>query len=113
MFCPNCGKPISENARFCENCGAPLNAQSAPPENGFDYHSEKRTDDNNIGYGFLGFFVPVAGIILYFLWKDSQPRNARNCGIGALVSLCSGVFMSIIAIVIAILIPALTFGAMI
>lgn len=24
MFCPNCGKPLDEGAKFCSNCGAPV-----------------------------------------------------------------------------------------
>ena len=31
MFCPQCGKPIADNARFCGNCGATVSAPSAPP----------------------------------------------------------------------------------
>lgn len=26
MFCPKCGKELSENARFCSNCGTPIRA---------------------------------------------------------------------------------------
>lgn len=28
MFCPNCGKPIEENAQFCTNCGTAQNTVS-------------------------------------------------------------------------------------
>ncbi len=30
MFCSNCGKEVSANAKFCDNCGAPV-AQPTPP----------------------------------------------------------------------------------
>ena len=31
MFCPQCGKPLADGARFCGNCGASIGAPSAPP----------------------------------------------------------------------------------
>src|SRR5205085_3815666 len=31
MFCPQCGKPLAEGARFCGNCGAAISAASAAP----------------------------------------------------------------------------------
>jgi hypothetical protein len=31
MFCPQCGKPFQEGARFCGNCGAPIAASTPPP----------------------------------------------------------------------------------
>jgi len=31
MFCPQCGKPLADGARFCGNCGATVTAPSAPP----------------------------------------------------------------------------------
>jgi hypothetical protein len=31
MFCPQCGKPLADGARFCGNCGATVSAPSAPP----------------------------------------------------------------------------------
>jgi hypothetical protein len=34
MFCPQCGKPLLEGARFCGNCGATIAAASAPSGTG-------------------------------------------------------------------------------
>lgn len=31
MFCTNCGKELTENARFCENCGTAINNTPATP----------------------------------------------------------------------------------
>lgn len=32
MFCPNCGKPLDEGAKFCSNCGAPVPEAPKAPE---------------------------------------------------------------------------------
>lgn len=32
MFCPNCGNPVREGARFCGSCGTPIPEQEAPAE---------------------------------------------------------------------------------
>lgn len=31
MFCPQCGKPLADGARFCGSCGASIGPASAPP----------------------------------------------------------------------------------
>src|SRR5215218_9365111 len=31
MFCPQCGKPVADGARFCGNCGATIAAAVIPP----------------------------------------------------------------------------------
>lgn len=33
MFCPNCGKPLEEGAKFCSNCGAPVPEAPEVPVN--------------------------------------------------------------------------------
>ena len=43
----------------------------------------------------MGFFVPVAGLILYLIWKDKTPLKAKSCGKGALVSVIFGVIFYI------------------
>ncbi len=41
---------------------------------------------SDIGYAFLGFFLPIVGLILYLVWKPTYPNRARCAGIGALIS---------------------------
>lgn len=44
------------------------------------------SDTGSFGWAVLGFFVPVVGLVLWLIWKDTQPRNALKAGKGALVS---------------------------
>ena len=30
--------------------------------------------------------IPIVGLVLFLVWKDTKPRNAKAAGIGALVS---------------------------
>lgn len=47
-------------------------------------------DTGGWGWGILGFCVPVAGLILYVVWKDTKPKTSRLLGIGALISAIIG-----------------------
>ena len=85
MFCNNCGKEIPDNSVACQNCGAPTNNQ---------------LDSGNPGYFFLGCCIPIAGIILYFVWKDQKPKTAKKCIIGALASIIASVIFYILYIFI-------------
>lgn len=42
-------------------------------------------EKGNIGWGILGFFIPIVGWILYFVWKNTKPGNAKMAGIGGLI----------------------------
>lgn len=50
-----------------------------------------------VGWGILSFFIPIAGWILYFVWKDQTPRRASQAatlawigfGIGFVLNLLS------------------------
>lgn len=44
-------------------------------------------DTGSIAWGILGFFIPFVGIILYFVWRKSSPKNAKKAGLGALVNI--------------------------
>ena len=83
MFCKNCGKDIPDNSVLCQNCGAPTN---------------NVVDTDNIGYLFLGCCIPIAGIILYFVWKDQKPKNAKKCLTGALITIIGSVLFYILYI---------------
>jgi hypothetical protein len=64
-------------------------------------HTVYTEDSPSAGMAILGFFIPIAGLILYLVWKDTKPLKARSAGRGALVSVIIGVILWLIAIIIA------------
>lgn len=73
MFCKNCGKEIDDRAEICPNCGVRVKGASGTG------------DAPSAGFGVLGFFFPLIGLILYLVWKSEFPLKARSCGKGALI----------------------------
>lgn len=57
-------------------------------------------DNGGFLWGLLGCCIPVVGLILFLVWKDSKPKTAKAAGIGALVSVILAVIYYIIAFVI-------------
>lgn len=39
-------------------------------------------DTNDKLWGLLGFFVPPAGLVLYLVWRQERPQDARYAKIG-------------------------------
>lgn len=93
MYCRNCGQPIDDNATVCQNCGTYQNKNPNVEDNG------------GIGWGLLGCCIPVAGLVLFLVWKDTKPKTAKAAGIGALVSVILGILYYLLVFV-----GALTFG---
>lgn len=82
-YCSKCGAEIVDEAVVCVKCGAEQTIES------------KTKDKGGFGWGTLGCCVPVAGLVLYLVWRDSHPKNAKAAGIGALVYLISVVLFYI------------------
>ncbi|MBD7911244.1 MULTISPECIES: zinc ribbon domain-containing protein [Clostridium] len=81
MFCKNCGKEIDDKASVCIHCGVSTNLNPTVVDNG------------GFAWGLLGCCVPVVGLVLFLVWKDTKPRTSKAAGIGALVSvICIIVF---------------------
>ncbi|SHJ82860.1 zinc-ribbon domain-containing protein [Clostridium cavendishii DSM 21758] len=74
MFCKNCGQEIDDKAHICIHCGVATNSNPALVDNG------------GFGWGVLGCCIPIVGLVLFLVWKDSKPKTAKAAGIGALVS---------------------------
>lgn len=57
-------------------------------------------DNGGFGWGLLGCCIPVVGLILFLVWKDTKPKTAKAAGIGALVSVIIAAlyYIAIIAI---------------
>lgn len=85
MYCTNCGREIDDKAAVCLGCGCEVkNVRNSAKDTG------------SIGWGFLGFFVPLAGFILWAVLNDTQPKNAKKAGIGAII----GVVASVVGVVL-------------
>ncbi|MCF7923756.1 MAG: zinc ribbon domain-containing protein [Candidatus Izimaplasma sp.] len=88
-YCSNCGNPVTEEQDVCLACGKKLT------------NSEKKSvsnvsDTGGFGWGLLGFCIPIVGLILFIVWKEDQPNNAKATGKGALISVIFSVTMYLI-----------------
>ena len=73
-FCKNCGAQIDDQAVVCTSCGVSQTTTPAVVDNG------------GFGWGVLGCCIPIVGLILFLVWKDTKPKTSKAAGIGALVS---------------------------
>ena len=75
-YCPNCGEPVRDNQDVCLSCGQELN----------QYKKKVIEEEGStIGWGILGFFIPIVGLVLYIMWKETRPNAARTAGVAALI----------------------------
>ena len=78
-YCTHCGKQMLDDAVICTNCGCPINdAKGIGTAN-------STADVPSIGLNFLGFFVPIVGLILYCTMHSHTPRKAGQIGLFALI----------------------------
>lgn len=73
-YCKNCGELIDDRAVICPKCGV---SQSTAPA---------VVDNGGFGWGLLGFCIPIVGLILFLVWKDTKPNTGKAAGMGALIS---------------------------
>lgn len=57
-------------------------------------------DKGGFLWGLLGCCIPIAGLILFLVWKDTKPKSAKAAGIGALVAVALCVLYYVFVIVI-------------
>lgn len=113
VFCPDCGKEMSASEEFCSACGKqrtmpaqgtqPVFQQPVYPQMGYVQ------DAPSGGMTALGFFFPIVGLILYLVWKDQTPLNAKSAGKGALIGVIVWTVLSVVLAILAYVIPLLVF----
>jgi hypothetical protein len=59
---------------------------------------QETPDNGGFLWGLLGCCVPIAGLVLFLVWKDVKPKTAKAVGIGALVSVCIGVLYYVLIV---------------
>ncbi len=85
-YCKKCGMEIGDQTGTCPHCGA---AQT--PET---------VDNGGFLWGLLGFCIPLVGLILFLVWKDTKPKTGKAAGVGALVSVICGVVFYVLMFII-------------
>lgn len=88
-YCSKCGKELIDEAVVCVHCGCSTGKNGTAPLIEAD-------DAPNTGFAVLGFFIPIVGLILYLVNKDTAPKKARSAGKGALIGFCVSAAVSII-----------------
>lgn len=89
-YCKNCGSQIDDKAVICPQCGVQQESVAVGDDSG------------SVGWAFLGCCIPIVGLILFLVWKDTKPNNAKKAGIGALVSVLISVSFYVATAIIGI-----------
>lgn len=59
-------------------------------------------DKGGFLWGLLGCCIPIVGLILFLVWKDTKPKTAKAAGIGALVCVIATVALYVLMAVLGI-----------
>ena len=132
-FCRNCGAPIAQDAANgapadpfgqtdaqgdqpqAQQPGAQPGATPDPfgsgynagAPQGFNYDQYKQDHGENEqvskGWGVLGFFFPVVGLILYLVWYDNHRKRAKVAGKGALIGVIAAVVLWVLTFLIGLI----------
>lgn len=124
VICTNCGTsvvdeskdPMDEtpNRRFTENPEQQAQPESPPQtfakaENQQVHHQNVVKEDKpNIAVNILSLCcIPILGIVMFFVWKDSQPRAAKSALIFSLINIGLAVIIYIILAVFGVFVNIL------
>lgn len=101
MYCKNCGQSVDTTSVFCSHCGAKL-------DNRYAVHNDD--DKSSFAFGLLGFFIPLAGFILFLVYEGKRPKRAKCAGKGALIGFVTKIVISIVCTILSIVFSFSLFG---
>lgn len=90
---------------FCKNCGNELGNQTVCPSCGANQNTNVTSTEDNGGFlwGLLGCCIPIVGLVLFLVWKDTKPQTAKSAGIGAIVGVALAVLYYVVIIGLGVL----------
>lgn len=84
MFCPNCGKPIDDNAVFCPECGAKVGLAPAAPAYGAPASPAKKGLSKGALIGIIaGAVVTVAAVVLILVLGGNKLVGTWKADLGS------------------------------
>ena len=109
MICNYCGYKVSEDCKCCPNCGEDPKTRKKKTQvekstKEYDSTTETKNSieaDYSFLWGILGYFIPIVGLILFIVWRESKPKESKAVGIGALIR---GIMMFIAFIIMIVLV---------
>ena len=102
-ICSSCRSQLPDTYTACPNCGSTnlvmdqstmMQGQAVAPGQPMGGMQQPMPgpvvqpvsqDKGSIGWGILGFFIPIVGWILWLAWKNTRPGDAKMAGIGGLI----------------------------
>ena len=105
ISCTNCGADLSPEAKFCSVYGSPCSTSDQSWQPQYSYQHMNSQDTPSIGMAVLGFFFPVAGLILWLVWKKQYPLKSKSAGKGALI----GAIVYVLLTIFITILPVVTF----
>ncbi len=72
-YCANCGQELNDTDVRCIRCGETNQQQ---------LNIKVSNDPGKIWWVFIGIFSPIAGFIIYVIWRYERPFTAKKALIG-------------------------------
>jgi uncharacterized membrane protein YvbJ len=101
MYCNECGAEVRRKAVICPSCGMSTSATKAS-EKTFSNPAISDADAPDWAYLLTCCCTPIAGIILYLIWKDERPKAAKSL----LPWVIASVIISVVLVLLSFLIGA-------
>jgi uncharacterized membrane protein YvbJ len=109
-YCCKCGAQLLDEAVLCPKCGCQVGGMdSSKDATTYNFSRTRETSEASpiveegsmVVWGFLGFFIPFVGLILFCVWHHDRPRAAKASGVGALIRvIASVVFVFLIFLIL-------------
>ena len=101
-------QPYEAPAGSQQNWPARPYESAQPPQ---QYWAPQPVDTGSFGWAVLGFFVPIAGLVLWLVWKDTKPRDSRMSRNGFIAGIALTVAIWVIYIVAILIIAVAASGS--
>ena len=95
MFCGNCGTKLKDGK--CPKCDK-KETKKVTKVTKVEEPKEERV--NSFGWGVLGFFVPIVGLVLFFVFMNRKKGISKAAGIGALIGFVKNLIVFILCYIL-------------